>query len=260
MDNHIYFSPHLDDAVFSCGSLIHKQISDGDSVTVVNFFAGIPTVRLTELSKGIRQFIYDSGFKDLLSFYNFRRDEDSNALSELGSNKITRLNLDFLESIYRKDVKGELLYKTFSDVFSFNVHKEDISPAFFFDLINSIVNNLSPEPFLYFPLPIAGHVDHMIIKDLGNLFHKKYKNVFFYEDIYTIDHNVEEYIANHDKNMKVTVLRKVSEKDIAAHVVGMKSYVSQIDRMEDYTKIKTREMVEILNTRTAKNTFRLWKY
>ena len=37
---YVYLSPHLDDAVLSCGGLIHRQRQEGESVLVVTIFAG----------------------------------------------------------------------------------------------------------------------------------------------------------------------------------------------------------------------------
>ena len=41
---HVYLSPHLDDAVLSCGGLIHRQVVAGQRPLVVTIFAGTPPV------------------------------------------------------------------------------------------------------------------------------------------------------------------------------------------------------------------------
>jgi len=38
----IYLSAHLDDAVLSCGGLIHDQVSKGRDVEIWTFFCAIP--------------------------------------------------------------------------------------------------------------------------------------------------------------------------------------------------------------------------
>lgn len=40
---HCYLSPHLSDVVYSCGGIIDRQIQNGDEVTVITVFAGIPS-------------------------------------------------------------------------------------------------------------------------------------------------------------------------------------------------------------------------
>ena len=38
----IYFSPHLDDAIFSCGGIIAHQVNEGKEVAVWTFFTSDP--------------------------------------------------------------------------------------------------------------------------------------------------------------------------------------------------------------------------
>ena len=42
MLTHVYLSPHLDDAVLSCGGMIHRQAQAGERVVVVTVCAGDP--------------------------------------------------------------------------------------------------------------------------------------------------------------------------------------------------------------------------
>src|SRR5437870_13854123 len=39
---HIFFSPHADDVVLSCGGTIHSLVSQNEWVEVIGVFAGIP--------------------------------------------------------------------------------------------------------------------------------------------------------------------------------------------------------------------------
>jgi LmbE family N-acetylglucosaminyl deacetylase len=39
---HVYLSPHLDDAVLSCGGLIHRQVRAGQPPLVITLFSGQP--------------------------------------------------------------------------------------------------------------------------------------------------------------------------------------------------------------------------
>ncbi len=261
MKNNIYISPHLDDVVFSCGSIIHNQIKNGEKVTIVTVFAGIPLMDLKDLTIDVKKFVTDSGFHDLVSMYNFRRDEDFNAINTLGDGKITHLNLDFLESIYRTDMKGHLMYKTFNDVFSYKIHRDDMPITKLSKIIAKILKNLDGEHQLYFPIPISGHVDHIIVKKVGNSMQKERLNVIYYEEIYTIDHEINKYIINYDHKLGISCYIEVQADDIEAHSVSMNKYISQIDRMQFYAKKKTYEMVEILNSRQeGMKSFRLWNY
>ncbi|VPT50118.1 N-acetylglucosaminylphosphatidylinositol deacetylase superfamily [Streptococcus pneumoniae] len=39
---YIFLSPHLDDAIFSCGDYISKLTSEGEIVLVITIFSGYP--------------------------------------------------------------------------------------------------------------------------------------------------------------------------------------------------------------------------
>jgi LmbE family N-acetylglucosaminyl deacetylase len=84
----VVVSPHLDDAVFSCGQLL---AADPGSV-VVTVFAGRPP-------RG-RVGTWDQRSAESEDAVGIRRDEDRRALALLGA---TAVHLDFLDSQYRLD-------------------------------------------------------------------------------------------------------------------------------------------------------------
>ena len=43
--DHIFLSPHLDDAVLSCGGAMRALVTQGEGVLGLNIFAGIPDYR-----------------------------------------------------------------------------------------------------------------------------------------------------------------------------------------------------------------------
>ena len=56
MADRVYLSPHLDDAVFSCGGVIYQQTSMGDEVLVVTICAGEPmTDQLSPFAQGLHE-------------------------------------------------------------------------------------------------------------------------------------------------------------------------------------------------------------
>jgi len=82
-------SPHLDDAVFSCGTLMAMR----PGVTVLTVFAGIPSAPgiVTEWDR-------ISGFGDAVEAMQSRREEDRQALGVLAAHPLW---LDFLDGQYR---------------------------------------------------------------------------------------------------------------------------------------------------------------
>jgi LmbE family N-acetylglucosaminyl deacetylase len=82
-------SPHLDDAVFSCGEWIARQAD----VVVATVFAGVPPA-----FDALTAWDAQSGFSDAVQAVTRRRQEDRAALDTLGA---TPLWLEFCDSQYR---------------------------------------------------------------------------------------------------------------------------------------------------------------
>lgn len=99
--HHVFLSPHLNDAVFSCGGYISKLIEIGDSVKVITIFAGIPDIieKSSSLTSNDTSELDRDG-----EIVNKRRKEDRLALASLG---VDAIHLDFLDCIYRKDGKSQ---------------------------------------------------------------------------------------------------------------------------------------------------------
>jgi LmbE family N-acetylglucosaminyl deacetylase len=84
----LILSPHLDDAVFSCGAFVHRCAE----ATVATVFAGIPTS-----VGGLTTWDACSGFACAHEAMTMRREEDRRALSILNAQPVW---LDFLDSQY----------------------------------------------------------------------------------------------------------------------------------------------------------------
>lgn len=84
----IVLSPHLDDAVFSCGALLAMN----PGAVVVTVFAGVPDARQPGTQWDAR-----CGFRDGATAMAARRDEDRRALARLDAQPVW---LDFLDSQY----------------------------------------------------------------------------------------------------------------------------------------------------------------
>lgn len=149
----IFVSPHLDDAVLSCGGLICKSINDNKKVLVVTVFTKSDKNNQVEFKKRIN--------------------EDMEALNVLGCNG---LNLNFLEGSfrYKKCDYKSLLNKNelYENLLIKKIGKE----------INKLIKlKLKPEGCLYFPMSVGGHIDHKIIRKIGENIKEKYK-ISFWED------------------------------------------------------------------------------
>lgn len=151
----IFISPHLDDAVFSCGGRIQHELKKGP-VLVINFFTDYP--------ENIKQMGVSLG-KERLS-------EEKNAATFLGYES---KNLMELDAVLRNPH-----YKKITNLFK-NITVEE--SAYVESLRNKIflaLNELSFET-IYVPLAVGWHVDHQILFQVFLPWLGK-KNIKFYED------------------------------------------------------------------------------
>ncbi|MRR32548.1 PIG-L family deacetylase, partial [bacterium] len=92
----IYLSPHLDDAVLSCGGMIAEQASGGDSIQIWTICAGAPPAgRLSPFARKLHQ-RWGTG-RDAIKV---RRLEDRAACQRLGA--VSR-HFPIPDCIYRQD-------------------------------------------------------------------------------------------------------------------------------------------------------------
>ena len=153
----IYFSPHPDDAILSCGG----RLIFADSALVVNVFAGEYQTP-TEWDKlcGIKS-----------APMKRRKDEDRKILNSIG---VEVVNLNFLD-VAARDKKN-------------SNQKEDLKVSII-QKVEKIIRKHNPKN-LFFPLGI-GHADHKLLNAAGKRLNEK---AFFYEDIpYTLNFELQDF-------------------------------------------------------------------
>ena len=93
--DHVYLSPHYDDAALSCGGAIHQQRRAGQAVLVVTICSAPPAPGEV-FSPFAREIHGAMGNPDNL--VAMRRDEDRAAIDRLGAEVVW---LDFQDAVYR---------------------------------------------------------------------------------------------------------------------------------------------------------------
>jgi len=151
---HIYLSPHLDDAILSCGGLIAHQAAGGESVLVVTICAGDPGEGpLSEFAQALHA-LWVSGASPV----GDRRTEDRMACGRLDASV---LQLDFPDAIYRRGPGGAALYNSEATLLG-PLSPEETS------LVQQVADRLgsvcSEGARIYSPLAIGGHVDHRLTR------------------------------------------------------------------------------------------------
>ncbi|MDF1500502.1 MAG: PIG-L family deacetylase [Anaerolineales bacterium] len=151
---HLYLSPHLDDAVFSCGGLMAMQDARGEPISVLTLFAGDPPgYRISEFAAELHARWGKAGPPIAT-----RRAEDRLACGRLGASVV---HLDIPDAIYRTDAANQPLYPSTESLFAGLSPDDD-------DLLERLVQALEAIDFLnanvYCPMGLGSHVDHILTR------------------------------------------------------------------------------------------------
>ncbi|MFC2015314.1 PIG-L deacetylase family protein [Chloroflexota bacterium] len=174
----VYLSPHLDDAVLSCGGAIHRHAIDGEPVLVVSFLAAEPPQRADLSSFALLQHEYWGNPPRPMAL---RRSEDLAALSLLGAEG---LHLEYRDAVYRAGVDGQWLYTDLATLLG-DVHPLDPLGASGARELLAWLADLFPQAdqqVLYAPLGAGRHVDHQIVHTAAWELHRRGYQIAFYED------------------------------------------------------------------------------
>jgi LmbE family N-acetylglucosaminyl deacetylase len=219
---HIYLSPHLDDAVLSCGGLIARQAAAGESVLVVTICAGDPGPGpLSGLARSLHE-----RWGESTSPVGDRRSEDRVACGRLDASV---LHLDIPDAIYRVDASGAALYPTEELLMA------PISPQEA-DLISKVAERLRGAcpsgSRLYSPLAIGGHVDHRLTRAAAE---RLGRSLWYYRDFpYALRH--PSYPAELPPPPGRETFQALSAEEIQTWAAAVSEYRSQLSTFwsDDY--------------------------
>lgn len=175
---HVYLSPHLDDAVLSCGGAIARHAAEGEPVQVI-------TVVTEDVEDGA---ILSPFAQDLHRQwghprrpFGLRRVEDLAAFTLLGAE--TR-HLDYLDAIYRTDGRGQWTVTDNATLFGEVSSADPLAGEGMVLLAERLAGLLAPpgEQALYAPLAVGRHVDHQIVHAAARWLQERGYGVGFYED------------------------------------------------------------------------------
>jgi len=172
-------SPHFDDAVLSCWSVLDRDHAS----TVVNVFTGAPDSDFT--------YCYDQKYGVFSSAKHMqqRAEEDRHALDVVGKSPI---NLDMLERQYRLRpspwlhkllrsvplLRYALLRLPFLDSVLNSIASPDV-----IQLADAIAGVVPDATSIWVPAGIGGHTDHMFVRQAGLVLAARGLNVCLYADM-----------------------------------------------------------------------------
>jgi LmbE family N-acetylglucosaminyl deacetylase len=224
--NWIYLSPHLDDAVLSCGALIREQTNAGEQVSIWTLCAGEPPPGpLSPFAQSLHQ-RWQVGREAIAE----RRKEDIRACKLLGSEY---RHFQIPDCIYRKDPQnGEYLYTSETALFG------PLQPAEA-DLLSSVYETLAqslpPQCELVCPLTLGGHVDHRLTRQAAERLNR---TMHYYADFpYVLDHQaVLEELQRQAWESKLfpisTSGQRAWEQAVAAYQSQISTFWSDIPEMQ----------------------------
>jgi len=214
--HYIFISPHLDDAILSCGGIIHSLNSSGQNVEIWTVFAGKPKNFLfNDFTKSLHQ---RWALDDQFAITN-RLKEDKTACKILG---VKAKYFRFLDCIYRFDENGKHLVNKEEDLFQ-DVKGNQIQ--LIKKITKSILEKLSGDAILISPFAIGKHIDHQIVKMA--LQNDKIKNLMFYADFPYVVKESAIYDPSMLNNLaEVNIFLK--EIDLEKWKLSVSAYRSQI--------------------------------
>jgi glycosyltransferase involved in cell wall biosynthesis/LmbE family N-acetylglucosaminyl deacetylase len=175
IEHNIVISPHFDDAVFSCGGIMHEYGKQDRNNLVITLFGGRPdNSALTPLAREIH------GKWKVADPISLRMNEDKKALATIGAREI---HFDFLDCIYRKTKEGMPLYNDYESIRG-TVHLQERGLlGDIYEKVKEIVQRYNPERTqVLAPFGIGNHVDHQIAHEVGLRLIDEGLRVLFYEE------------------------------------------------------------------------------
>ncbi|MBI4769843.1 MAG: PIG-L family deacetylase [Chloroflexi bacterium] len=174
MTRRLYLSPHFDDAILSCGGLIHRQRARGEPVTVVTLCAGYPPAG--PLSAFARELHANWGQPP--DVVGARRAEDREVLARRG---VGVVHGDTPDAIYRR-VGDQFPYHDNATLFG-ALHPAELAAlrAEWQRTLQALHPNRG-QVQVFAPLAIGNHVDHQWVRALALALQQNGWRVWFYED------------------------------------------------------------------------------
>lgn len=158
MGAHLFLSPHLDDAILSCGGVIHQLTRSGERVIIVTAMGGEPQEPLPE-SPVVRMIRVRWNSDDFP--FRARRAEDAAAAHQL---RAQVYHLPLTEAAFRGAANGMggwiALYPDYASPFQ-SIHETDDARLFLFEMRLPFAE----VAVIYAPLGVDEHVDHRLTRE-----------------------------------------------------------------------------------------------
>ncbi len=221
---HLYLSPHFDDAILSCGGLIHAQRQAGERVGILTLCSGSP--ESGPLSPLARR--YEDEWSKSGDGMALRREENAAGLSTWG---VSGWDGGSPDAIYRSGA-GASYYPRREDLFGEPNPRDAAAllPVWETEL-RRIAAEHGPSVLLYAPLGVGGHVDHELTRRLAHQVGEAGWAVRFYEDCPYAELTPNGITEAQARFGHGTWTSQAVAIDVRARIEAVKAYGSQIGRV-----------------------------
>lgn len=217
----VVVSPHMDDAILSCGGLVDRLLMKIECLTVTVCTADPENVSSENPPHGI-------------ALPSARRNEEVAALKALGCQLV---QLDLLDAIYRRHSStGELLYPTMQSIWSMPAKDDSHQFHALRTRLQALLGQPSDRPTLILsPMGIGHHVDHILCTQVVLSLLNPATEVLLYEDFpYVVDQGAHVGVADNAetalKRLGVTGVQCFEQEvDTPKKMHWISYYASQID-------------------------------
>lgn len=177
----VVLSPHYDDAILSCGGMLAHLSRRDLRCSVITVFGGPPTG--SQVTPLMRNYVAEDlrcpkskvDMHACKRLVECRKYENVRACNSL---HVGFSDMPFTDAIYRHNM-GTPLYKTEKHLFS-AIHPFDASLSK--RIAGVLKRKVSRSDIVLAPLSAGEHVDHKIVKDVGDILLARNYNVLFYAD------------------------------------------------------------------------------
>jgi LmbE family N-acetylglucosaminyl deacetylase len=223
---HIYLSPHLDDAALSCGGMIAAQRERDERVLVVTICTGSPSPDAT--LNPLAQELHANWQLSAETAVAARIAEDQAAMDVLDADYFY---LGLLDAIYRHPA-----YCTRESLFGQPVADDPLSSALRVTLTG--LQRRAPTAVIYSPLGVGSHVDHLNVYAVCAGLASQLSTLRFYEELpyALVDGSVAARVATVAKGLEPQLVeispwmeRKILS--IAAYASQMAELFGSLERM-----------------------------
>jgi LmbE family N-acetylglucosaminyl deacetylase len=213
----LYLSPHLDDAILSCGGQIFQIGQAGGSVLIVSIMAGdAPAGGLSDFAQSLHD-----RWELASNASAIRREEDRAACQILGADYY---HLDLLDCIYRQDpASGVALYDSEDSLFG-ALHPAEEALA---GTLADTLAQLPDSEHVFAPLTAGHHVDHQFTRLAAEIWKQNSTLIYYEEYPYALSDNAMPVGVDDEAAWRALIVALTGEA-LAARIEAITCYRSQL--------------------------------